>query len=124
MLRRNAEYAALYELVEKLRDTHRLNSRVVLPLFEAALGLRLTNARYQSLAEVAGNLASRDLKMLSDRGLLVPKGEKRGRTYFRSAELTGLRLASRQPSHLTDPFDIVAARVHNPRDQTPRLPGL
>ena len=68
-------HAALYELIEKLRDRRKLNSRVAMPLFEAALGLTMTNSRYQALAEVEANLASRDLKMLVSAGLLIPAHE-------------------------------------------------
>lgn len=123
VLRRNSEYAALFELVEQLRQKSKLHSRVTMPLFESALGITLTNSRYQALAEVEGNLASRDLKMLSDAGFLIPKGEKRGRIYSRSEELAKLRKDSRQSSLVTDPYELIRKNLLQ-EDSNPRLPGF
>jgi hypothetical protein len=51
-----------------------LPERTALGLLEAASGGRIRNASYRVSADVSNNLASRDLKLLVDAGLLVPEG--------------------------------------------------
>jgi hypothetical protein len=77
----------------------------VLPsLADATLGFRVTNFRYRKVAEVSENLASRDLKVLVNQKLLVPKGERRGRYYERSILLKGFLDNSKESSAIPDPF--------------------
>lgn len=89
-----------------------------MPLFDVALGLRLTNVRYASLAATEPHTATRDLKMLVDAGLIVPEGEKRGRYYRRAQEITELRTRSRLPRSIADPYQLLK------KDEGSRLPGL
>ncbi len=119
VLRRNEEYAALFEKVEALRTELKLQPRMVLPIFDAALGLTLDNARYKALAEIEMHTASRDLKALVDAGLLLPSGEKRGRLYRRTERLEALRRATRTPRPLADPYVLVSQQA-----EVARLPGL
>ncbi len=50
------------------------------------------------------NLASRDLKALSDRGLLISIGDRRGRSYVASEAIKGIRDRVREPRTEEDPF--------------------
>jgi Fic family protein len=119
LIRRNEEYETLYRALETLVAKHRgTPDRALLPLFDAALGLRLTNQRYRSDAEVSELVASRDLKRLVDAGLLEPHGEKRGRSYRAAEPLRALRRDRPARSALADPYTLVAAAAG------PRLPGL
>jgi len=118
IIRRNDEYSALYTTVESLVFGRRLNERMVLPLFDAALGLSLTNGRYVTATGEQTHTATRDLKQLVGIGLLLPVGEKRGRKYIRSNVLLALRDKSRLPRASKDPYQIVAER-----SESPRLPG-
>jgi Fic family protein len=108
LLRRNEEYEALYEEIAKIAAQEKLPERSVLPLFDAALGWRITNPRYRGDTEVTEFVASRDLKKLCELGLLEPRGEKRGRTYVRSARLTALRLKTRVDKPIENPYDAIA----------------
>ena len=82
-----------------------LHERTVLALVDAAWGLKVRNPTYRKAAEVSENLASRDLKLLVDQGLLEPRGEKRGRFYVASAVLQAIARESNPPSKLIeDPF--------------------
>ncbi len=117
LIRRNEEYETLYEGLERLVKGRRgIPDRALLPLFDAALGLRLTNPRYRKDAEVPELTAGRDLKRLVDAGLLEPSGEKRGRSYRAGAPLRALRGARGPRPPEVDPYVLI--------EDGPRLPGL
>ena len=82
-------------------------------LFDAAMGLRVRNATYRAGLEESGEepiteqTASRDFQRLVTADVLVPSGEKRGRSYVGAAELRALRQAiveARDPRDNSDPF--------------------
>ena len=110
LIRRNEEYARLFDKVEAMIEAAKLPDRASVPLFDAALGFRLTNARYRADADVTELVASRDLKRLCDAGLLSAIGEKRGRIYHASAELAAARADTRLRRPLQDPYKLVRAR--------------
>jgi Fic family protein len=130
LLRRNEEYSKLYAGIEKIIKREYLDERSTISLFDAAHGLSITNSWYRRDAEVSEVVASRDLKRLCDVGLLVPSGEKRGRTYAAANELKELRKSVRQDQPYLDPYEIVGDQSRqdyyfsewNPPE--PTLPGL
>jgi Fic family protein len=125
LLRRNEEYSRLFERVAALLEAKKVPGRAAVPVFDAALGLRLTNSRYRADAEVTDLGASRDLKRICEVGLLQPFGEKRGRIYRASQLLQDLRQEIRLPKPLENPYEVVARRKRRAsQDQAPRLPGL
>jgi Fic family protein len=107
LIRRNSEYANLFERIAHLVATHHLPDRSTMPLLDAALGLSITNSWYRRDAEVSEFVASRDLKRLSEVGLLEPLGEKRGRSYQASAELKRHREETRINAPMGDPYDMI-----------------
>jgi Fic family protein len=125
LIRRNEEYSRLYEKIVALLEQMGLPERAGVPVFDAALGLRITNARYRADAEVTELSSTRDLKRLSEAGLLIPSGEKRGRIYRASETLTNLRQDVRMPRPLENPYELVERRLRKERARAePRLPGL
>ena len=125
LIRRNEMYEGLYNRIEAMAQTLKLPERVNVSLFNAALGLRVTNPRYRTDADVSEYAATRDLKRLVEAGLLEPKGERRGRTYMAAAPLADLRNASRIHRPPEDPYQIVARRTEVDRTRRePRLPGV
>jgi predicted HTH transcriptional regulator len=92
----------LSKLEEEVRR-RRLPERVQFALSDATLGYKVRNATYRSVAEISETLASRDLKLLVDEGLLVPSGEKRGRSYVGSPILKSIRERTREPRKPRDP---------------------
>jgi len=122
LIRRNEEYEELYNEIQAIVEREKLPDRSALPLFDAALGLRLTNSRYRAESELTEFGASRDLRRLCEVGLLDPKGERRGRIYFAAKPLVDLRNSVRRKMQLGDPYDLVAERRQ--ARQEPRLPGL
>ena len=120
VIRRHEEYEALFASIEIIVERHRLNERMAVPLFNAAVGMRLTNARYQKETEVSTHVAGRDLKALADLALLIPHGEKRGRYYTAGRELREAREAARRSRAVRDPYELPDVSA----DPGPRLPGL
>ena len=120
VIRRHEEYEALFSSIETLVERQRLNERVSVPLFNAALGMRVTNTRYRKETEESSHVAGRDLKALADLAILVPHGEKRGRYYTAGKELREAREAARRSRTVQDPYDLPKVSA----DPGPRLPGL
>ena len=101
-MRRNA--AGRYSTSEIER--RRLPERCFGALWDAALGFRVRNATYRGFAEVSLVVAGRDLKALSDAGLLVARGQARGRYYVASDELKALEASIRlDRTPIPDPFE-------------------
>ncbi len=105
-IRRHEEYEAVFNAIEDLARRRSLNERMTIPLFNAALGIRVTNSRYQKETEVSAHVAGRDLKTLADAGILVPHGEKRGRHYTAGRELATARARARRPETPVDPYGL------------------
>ena len=108
LVRRTKEFELAWNEIELLRKRLSLPDRVEGALVMAAFGRRLRNSTYRTAADVSDQVASRDLKRLSDCGLLVPRGERRGRVYERSETLAAIREKARQPRKDDDPFDALA----------------
>ena len=104
VLRRSQELERLWNDLEELVVERALPERAIFALADAAQGLRIRNATYRTVAEISENLASRDLKSLVDRGLLVAAGEKRGRFYRASDALRAIREKTRLAKRNEDPF--------------------
>ena len=117
LIRRYEEYGSVYDNIEKIIERERLNERMTIPLFNAALGIRVTNSRYQTETEVSSYVAGRDLKHLTDLEILVPHGETRGRYYMAGQELKGVRDRARGNRIVQDPYQLSEVL-------SPRLPGL
>lgn len=127
LIRRNEEYGEIYDRVVDVVRREGVPERAALPLFDAALGFRITNTRYRADTDVTEFVASRDLKKLCEANLLEPLGEKRGRTYRAAQELRDIRLSFRTNRPLEDPYLVVegarSASEHHFFPE-PRLPGM
>jgi Fic family protein len=127
LIRRNTEYEEVFAGIDKIIEREKLPERAGLPLFDAALGMSLTNSWYRRDAEVSELVASRDLKRLSELELLEPTGENRGRRYSPGKILRDLRESVRRDQvPLADPYYIMRdkrarAAIYPPE---PRLPGI
>jgi Fic family protein len=101
-------YQRLWELLSPEAERAGLPDRVLPTLSEAALGWKSRNAVYRKSADVSDLVASRDLKAMVGAGLLVPKGEKRGRHYVASERLFQIGRKAVEPYVEIDPFDVQA----------------
>ncbi len=118
MLRRVKESEQLWDNLERVVAELGLPHRTVVVLWDAAMGFRVRNATYRAIFEESGEepiseaVATRDLRQLVEAGLLVPRGEKRGRIYLAGKELRDMRrhiVDGRNPRDDSDPFAAVPA---------------
>jgi Fic family protein len=119
-LRRIEETEMLWSSCSDLALAHGLPERCAAGLYDAAFGLRLRNAGYRALVaqtlgeEISTLTASRDLAALVTSGLLIARGERRGRHYVGSPGVRALReriRASRAPREESDPFALARLRA-------------
>ena len=104
------ESEALWEALEGMLNARGLPQRAVSGLFSAALGLRLRRATYQDQAGIEVVTANRDLKTLVDAGLLVPRGETRGRFYVGTDALRAVytEIRAEYRGRVVNPYDALA----------------
>ena len=107
LLRRMEEYEALFIGVQQIIARNKLHDRMAMPLFNSALGTTVTSARYQEAAEASPHMASRDLRMLADMGILDARGETKARHYLAGKELLETRRKVRIIRPLRDPYEVV-----------------
>ena len=119
LIRRNDEAGALYDRLAKIIEREGLPDRAWNALFDAALGLRVTNLRYRTDAEITDYTASRDLKRMSELGLLVPEGEKRARTYVPAKPIIDAREATRIKRPLEDPYELISKNTQRAQKELP-----
>jgi Fic family protein len=116
LLQRRKEIESVWLACFALGQKHKLPERCTAALMDAAYGFRVRRRSYQNAAriswaeEVRDVTASRDLKAMVQRGLLVPVGERRNRHYLASDDLKAIHekvRAQRAPREERDPFNIV-----------------
>ncbi len=115
-LQRIKESERLWLELEQIRDREGLPERVLVALYDAASNFRVRNSVYRATLayadeEITEQVASRDLRALTNLGLLVPHGEKRGRFYVAGASLREVRtkiIDARDPRDNSDPFAAAA----------------
>lgn len=117
LLRRTHELQAVWQEIEVHRAKAGLPERVEVALVTASFGRRVWNSLYRKYSDVSEQVASRDLKKLTDLGFLIPRGERRGRVYIGSEKLLALRRGLKEPQIAEDPFTLV-------EEKEPKLPGL
>lgn len=113
MLVRVKETERLWVDLERLVRERGLPERMLLPLFDAAMGFRVRNSTYRATladameGEITEPTASKDLWRLVEGDLLVPHGQKRARFYTASDRVMEIRrslTAGRDPRNNADPF--------------------
>jgi Fic family protein len=120
VLRRTKEIEEIYIELDRLINRYGLPERTMEALFDASTGLRVRRAVYRAILQsqtddpVSEPTATRDLQTLSNHGLLIPHGERRGRYYTAGKEIKDIRrrvTGRRNPRDDSDPFAIDAAGV-------------
>jgi Fic family protein len=102
---RMKETEETWDRLEALMKKLGLAERTMPALYYAVVGFRVRNAMYRTEAEVSDLVATKDLATLVEKGLLVPKGERRGRFYVAADPLLAIRkdVQARRNS-IADPF--------------------
>jgi Fic family protein len=105
-LRRSRVISKLWDELEREIEKYRLPDRTIFALSDAAMGYRVRSSHYKRVAEVSGVVASRDLKALVNAGLLLAKGERRGRLYTATDYLRAIaqKIRETEPRDIADPF--------------------
>ncbi|GEL96052.1 Fic family protein [Cellulomonas composti] len=93
-----------YEILDDLVTTNGLPDRVTDALYTATLGFRLRRPVYVQQTGLDARTATRDLKALSDHGLLRPVGETKGRHYVAGPRLAEVRAALGPTPAPVDPY--------------------
>ena len=111
VLERLHDAEELWARLAGLMAERKLPERFIPALYNAALGLRVRRTSYQQDAEIESATAGRDLRNLTEAGLLTARGETRGRYYVGSDELRAIYrdLRTARPRRLTDPYDETVA---------------
>jgi Fic family protein len=105
VLRRTKEAQRLWELLTNETEKRGLPDRMIYALWDAAKGYRVRRATYLPVAKVEEHTATRDLRMLVQAGLLMPRGERRGRFYVASEPLQQIHNRSLETkTPMRDPF--------------------
>ncbi len=112
MLRRVKESERLWIELERIAERHQLPYRTLVALFDAASRLRVRNSTYRASLqdtedEITEQTATRDLKDMVSAGLLIARGQARGRYYIAGNEIVELRqrnIRARDRRDDSDPF--------------------
>jgi Fic family protein len=104
LLQRSRMTQRIWGELELLLARKRVDDRALAAVADAAFGYRIRRSHYIKSAEVSEQVASRDLKELVDKGLLVAKGETRGRIYEGSEVVREVYYRNYEERQNVDPF--------------------
>jgi Fic family protein len=110
LMKRNAVIGRVWSEIENVRKRHGLPERTELAMMDAAFSYKVRNAHYRDANEISDVVASRDLKRLSDLGLLVPVGERRGRFYVAGDALKEIAQRCSDTTRAANPYDLIRTR--------------
>ncbi|HKR84953.1 MAG TPA: Fic family protein [Terriglobales bacterium] len=124
LLRQNMFLRKVWDAVGNEIKGRNLMDRMSFAVADASIGIKVRNSTYRNQVEISNESASKDLKTLVDNGLLVPKGERKGRYYEASETIKGMvRTAAEQtPRSTRDPFVLIAEKKS--KEIQPELPGM
>jgi len=104
LLQRSRMSQRVWSQIELILNRKGIHERSLPALFDAAFGYRVRRTHYMASAEVSEQVASRDLKILVDHGLLIGEGETRGRTYRAAPSLDEIYRNNYEARSDVDPF--------------------
>lgn len=100
----------------------KLMDRTTWAIADASIGIKVRNSTYRKQTNITNESASKDLRTLVEAGLLVPKGERKGRYYEASDAVIDLARRAYVPKNARDPFELVAQGAA--KAAQPELPGM
>jgi Fic family protein len=118
LMKRNIVIGRVWLEIEKLRKAHDLLERCESPLMDASFGYRVRNQHHREENKLSEVAAGRDLKRLSELGLLIPVGEKRGRYYIAGAILREIWERSMDRTKAANPYELLGAGNNVPGQLT------
>lgn len=105
LLQRSHIAQRIWNEVEQLAKKQGINDRGLSTLVDASFGFKIRRNHYLNAAQVSEQVASRDLRIMVDRGLLVAEGETRGRTYRAAPLLEEIYARHYETRSGVDPFE-------------------
>jgi len=104
LLQRSRITQRVWNEVEELLRHKKVNERALPALVDAAFGYRIRRSHYMNSAEVSEQVASIELRMLVDLGLLIAEGQTKGRIYRASDKVREIYHRNYEPRSNVDPF--------------------
>jgi len=104
LLQRSRMSQRVWTEIEQLVVAKGIHERSIPALFDAAAGYRIRRTHYINSTGVSEQVASRDLRILVNLGLLAATGETRGRIYDASPALRDVYLQHYETRSHADPF--------------------
>jgi len=104
LLQRSRMTQRVWAELEHILQRRGINDRALPAVADAAFGYKIRRSHYMNATGVSEQVASRDLKLLVDHGLLTGEGETRGRMYEGSAMVREIYLRNYEPRTSVDPF--------------------
>ncbi len=122
LLQRDVMLEKIWTGITSIVESEKLMERTAWALADASIGIKVRNSSYRKQTNITNESASKDLRMLVEHGLLVPKGERKGRYYEAADRVKAVANAAyiRKESH--DPFLLLAAA--RTQEAQPELPGI
>lgn len=122
LLRQDLLLNKIWTVVNQEISTRNLMDRLAFALADASIGIKVRNSSYRKQVGISNESASKDLRTLVEQGLLVPKGERKGRYYEASDAIKNAVRAVYIPRVERDPFVLVAE--NKAKALQPDLPGM
>lgn len=104
LLQRSRMTQRVWGEIEHLLKAKRVNDRGLSTVVDAAFGYRIRRSHYVHSAEVSEQVASADLKVLVERGLLIGEGNTKGRIYAASPLVREIYLRNYENRTNVNPF--------------------
>lgn len=111
LIKRNVMVGRVWNEVEKIRIALDLPDRVDSALMDAAFGYKVRNQRYREEQDISDVVASRDLRKLTEAGLLKAVGEKRGRYYTGGTSLLQMADRAKDNTRSANPYTLLSAKA-------------
>lgn len=122
LLRQDSMLQSIWTAVSKEIAERNLMERMAFAVADASIGIKVRNAAYRKQTDISNESASKDLRTLVEAGLLVPKGERKGRYYEAAEVVRNIARAAFIPRNERDPFAIVDEEAA--KGKQPELPGI
>jgi Fic family protein len=119
---RHRNLDGIWDLASAAIRQRNLMERMIFAVSDASVGIKVRNSSYRKYVDISNESASKDLRTLVQHGLLIPKGERKGRYYEASEEIRKMAHGARVPFDDLDPFVLVAASQS--KAIQPGLPGI
>jgi len=111
LIKRNTQIGRVWNEIERMRRELGLPERCELVLMDATFGYKVRNQRHREQNDLSEVVASRDLRRLTDLGLLEAIGEKRGRHYVAGKPLKEIAEKCADRTRANNPYEMLTGKT-------------